>query len=132
MLVLPTKDTGFKVSSPISLNYFTGLKASALTVGGATTSEEIGVQVQEQEKKTDQSSRDLETLEKDVAIEKDRVTTKLLTLSSRENRYATSITEMLRKQRHFYREALSMADAQLEVMEKTLNRTPYRSVMSLF
>ena len=108
--------------------YFTGLRASALTVGVGTTSEEIGFQVLEQEKKTDQSSRELESLAKDVAVEKDRVTTKLLTLSSRENRYARSITEMLRKQRHFYQEALNMADAQLQVMENALNRTPYRSV----
>ena len=107
--------------------------AGIIALGGnPQTAEEIGVQVSDQEKKTDQCYRDLENLEKEVAMENDRVTTKLLTLSSRENRYATSITEMLRKQRDFYQKALSMADAQLDVMEKTLNMTPYRLVYPVF
>jgi len=63
-----------------------------------------------------------------VALEKDRVTTKLLTLGSRENRYARSITEMLRKQKEFYKQAFEMADTILNQMERTLKDTPYRPV----
>ena len=51
---------------------------------------------------------------------------RLLTLASRENRYATSITEMLKKQKDFYHHAAKMAETQLEMMEKTLRTTPHR------
>ena len=127
--------TGFHSYTKYTLTYLSIILKGSIVIAGiialggnSQTAEEIGVQVSDQEKKTDQCYRDLENLEKEVALEKDRVTTKLLTLSSRENRYATSITEMLRKQRDFYHKALSMADAQLDVMEKTLNMTPYRLV----
>jgi len=79
-------------------------------------------------KKVDAASREVEGLEREEALEKDKLMTRLLTLASRENRYATSITEMLKKQKDFYHHAAKMAEAQLEMMEKTLRTIPHRPV----
>ena len=46
--------------------------------------------IQEQEEKTKRLLHENETLEKDVSLEQDKLTSMLLSLVSRENRYAES------------------------------------------
>ena len=49
--------------------------------------------IQQQEEKTKRLLHEEETLRKDVGLEQDKLTTLLLSLVSRENRYAESILE---------------------------------------
>jgi len=82
----------------------------------------------QQIRKRDGASREVECLCREVASEQDKMTSKLLTLSSRENRYAKSVVDLLRIQLVYYEEAYHTALAQLRQMERTLQETHYRPV----
>lgn len=81
-----------------------------------------------QEEKRDRSAYELENVNKDVAQEKDKLTTSLLTLVSRENRYAKSVLDLMKLRKQFYENAFRTIEAELPNIEKLLMDTQVRPV----
>ena len=81
-----------------------------------------------QEEKRDRVAYDLENVNKDVALEKDKLTSSLLTLVSRENRYARSVLDLMKLRKQFYENAFLTIEAELPNIEKLLLDTQSRPV----
>ena len=82
----------------------------------------------QQIRKRDAMAREVEGLVRDVALEQDKLTSKLLTLSSRENRYARSVVDLMIIRTKYFQEACNIANAQLQEMERLLQETHHRPV----
>ena len=61
-------------------------------------------------------------------MEQDKLTSTLLTLVSRENRYAESVLHLIRLKKQFYENAFKTMEAELPLIEKMLQETTMRSV----
>ena len=82
--------------------------------------------IQQQEEKTKRLLHEEETLRKDVGLEQDKLTTLLLSLVSRENRYAESILELMRIKKQFYANAFQLISVELPNIERILLETQTR------
>lgn len=81
-----------------------------------------------QEEKKQKLAHEVDTLAKDVTLEQDKLTSTLLTLVSRENRYASSVLELMRIKQQFYANAYNTISAELPNIERILQETPLRPV----
>lgn len=81
-----------------------------------------------QRDKKDRLAYELENLNKDVALEQDKLTSTLLTLTSRENRYAQSVFDLMRIKKQFYENAYKTIEAELPNLERILQETTMRPV----
>ncbi|TRY62697.1 hypothetical protein TCAL_07965 [Tigriopus californicus] len=71
---------------------------------------------------------DLDNLEKEVNQENDKLTSTLMTLVSRENRYAESVLELMKLKKSFYENAFKTLEAELPNVQKILQETKFRPV----
>lgn len=91
------------------------------------TEEDVDHEVlRQQEDKTKKLLHELESLTKEQEQEQDKLTTFLLTLVSRENRYAGSIMELMRIRKQFYENAFNTISAELPNIERILQETQLR------
>jgi hypothetical protein len=91
------------------------------------TEEEVDHEVlRQQEEKTKRLLHEVDTLTKDVSLDQDKLTSTLLTLVSRENRYAGSILELMRIKKQFYANAFNTISAELPNIERILQETQVR------
>ncbi|XP_040577784.1 rho GTPase-activating protein 17 [Lepeophtheirus salmonis] len=81
-----------------------------------------------QREKTEKLLYEKEVLEKDLGIEEAKVTSQLLTLTSRENRYAVTVYNLMRLKKGFYENAFKTIEAELPNMERILLETSQRPV----
>ena len=81
-----------------------------------------------QREKREKIAYELENLTKDVSLEQDKLTSTLMTLVSRENRYAESVLEMMRLKKQFYENAFKTIEAELPNIERILQETNMRPV----
>jgi hypothetical protein len=84
--------------------------------------------LQVQQEKKDRLSYELENLNKEVSMEQDKLTSTLLTLVSRENRYAQSVLELMKLKKQFYENAFRTIEAELPQIERMLEVTIMRPV----
>merc|ERR1712038_2218355 len=82
----------------------------------------------QQIEKRDKLSYDVDMLSKDVAQDQDKITSTLLTLVSRESRYAKSVLELMKIKHEFYKKTFDTIDAELPNIERILNETHFRPV----
>ena len=69
-----------------------------------------------------------ETINKDVDFDQDKLCSKLLSLVSRENRYANSVLELLKIKQQFYVNAFTTITAELPNLEGILRETQMRPI----
>ncbi len=81
-----------------------------------------------QKEKRDRTAHELEMLTKDVQLDQDRLASTLLTLTSRENRYAQSVYEIIRIKMQFYENAFKTIEAELPNIQRLLVETNVRPV----
>jgi hypothetical protein len=84
--------------------------------------------VETQREKKNRLAFELENLTKEVSLEQDKLTSTLLTLVSRENRYACSIMELMKIKKRFYEDAFRTIEAELPNIERILQETNMRPV----
>ena len=84
--------------------------------------------IKQQDEKTRKLLHEVECISKEVSLEQDKLTSNLLTLVSRENRYATSILELMRIKKQFYANAFNTISAELPYIERILHETQVRPV----
>jgi len=83
---------------------------------------------EQQEEKTRRLKHEVESLAKDITLERDKLTNHLLTLVSRENHYASSVVELMRIKKQFYANAFNAISAELPVIERILQETKIRPI----
>jgi len=83
---------------------------------------------EQQEERTRRLKHEVESLSKDISLEKDKLTNTLLTLVSRENHYASSVVELMRIKKQFYANAFNAISAELPVIENILKETKVRPI----
>ena len=81
-----------------------------------------------QKEKKEKLAYELENLNKEVALEQDKLTSTLLSLTSRENRYAKSVYELMKLKKHFYEIAFKTIEVELPNIERILSETTLRPV----
>eukprot|EP00096_Caligus_rogercresseyi_P001545 TRINITY_DN1254_c0_g1_i1.p1 TRINITY_DN1254_c0_g1~~TRINITY_DN1254_c0_g1_i1.p1 ORF type:complete len:608 (+),score=238.74 TRINITY_DN1254_c0_g1_i1:225-2048(+) len=81
-----------------------------------------------QREKTEKLLYEKEVLEKDLGIEEAKVTSQLLSLTSRENRYAVTVYNLMRLKKRFYEDAFKTLEVELPNMERILSETSMRPV----
>ena len=86
------------------------------------------IQIRQQEEKTKRLNHEKDTINKEVDFEQDKFCSKLLSLVSRENRYASSVLELMKIKQRFYANAHSIITAELPKLEETLQETPFRPI----
>jgi len=86
------------------------------------------VKHEQQEEKTRRLKHEVESLAKDITLERDKLTNYLLTLVSRENHYASSVVELMRIKKQFYANAFNAINAELPAIERILQETKLRPV----
>ena len=70
----------------------------------------------------------VENLAKEVVVYTDRLSSTLLVLVSRENRYAQTVLQLMRYKKRFYEDAFKTIEAELPHIERVLDETQYRPV----
>jgi hypothetical protein len=86
------------------------------------------VKHEQQEEKTRRLKHEVESLAKDITLERDKLTNYLLTLVSRENHYASSVVELMRIKKQFYANAFDAINAELPAIERILQETKLRPI----
>ena len=84
--------------------------------------------IKQQDEKTRKLLHDVECISKELSLEQDKLTSTLLTLVSKENRYATSILELMRIKKQFYANAFNTISVELPYIERILQETQVRPV----
>lgn len=84
--------------------------------------------LQQEMEKRDRMAFEVDNLAKDVSMEQDKLTSTLLTLVSRENRYASSVLGLIRIRKQFYETAFNTISAELPNIERILSETHLRPV----
>ena len=76
--------------------------------------------IQSQEEKTRKLQQEVLSLEKEIGLEEDKLTTHLLSLVSRENNYASSVVELMKIRRQFYQNAFNTINGELPRLERII------------
>ena len=77
--------------------------------------------IRQQTEKTRRLLHEKETINKEVDFDQDKLCSKLLSLVSRENRYAASVLQLMKIKQQFYEVAFQTINAELPCLEGTLN-----------
>ena len=81
---------------------------------------------QQQEEKIKRLLHEEESLKKDVGLEEDKLTSLLLSLISRENRYAQSVLDLMKIKQQFYKNAFETISVEIPHIEGVLKETQTR------
>ena len=84
--------------------------------------------IQGQEEKTRKLQQEVQSLEKEIGLEEDKLTTYLLNLVSRENHYASSVVELMKIKKQYYENAYNILHDELPKLEGILRDTPVRPI----
>lgn len=84
--------------------------------------------LRQQEEKTRRLLHEKETINKEVDFDQDKLCSKLLSLVSRENRYAASVLELMKIKQRFYENAYNTISAELPNLEGMLQETTMRPI----
>ena len=77
--------------------------------------------IRQQTEKTRRLLHEKETINKEVDFDQDKLCSKLLSLVSRENRYAASVLQLMKIKQQFYEVAFQTINAELPNLEGTHN-----------
>ena len=77
--------------------------------------------IRQQTEKTRRLLHEKETINKEVDFDQDKLCSKLLSLVSRENRYAASVLQLMKIKQQFYEVAFQTINAELPCLEGTHN-----------